>query len=45
MKSLKMITDRRLREEVGVSREQFGIMPRRSTTDPTGSSYKNTASE
>ena len=31
---LDRIIDRRLREEVGVSKEQSGFMPRRSTSDP-----------
>ena len=34
MKLLERIIDRRLREEVGVSKEQFGFMPGRSTSDP-----------
>ena len=31
---LERIIDRRLKEEVAVSKEQFGFMPGRSTTDP-----------
>ena len=34
MKLLERIIDRRVRKEVAVSKEQFGLMPGRSTTDP-----------
>ena len=34
MKLLERIIDRRLREEVGVSKEHFGFMPGRNTSDP-----------